>query len=112
MVLGPTRRGRKVVYAVDTIPREAVVSLARGADLLVHDATTAADPEEKANAHGHSSSRQAAEIARRASVKMLALVHLSPRYDDTTQLLNDARAHFPNTILPKDLDELEIRLSE
>lgn len=112
MVLGPPRRGRKVVYAGDTTPCNAVLELARDANLLVHDASTAADLEEKANAYGHSSSRQAAEIARRAGVKLLALVHLSPRYEDGSQVLKDAKEMFPNTILPSDLEEVEIRLSD
>ncbi|MEW5936900.1 MAG: ribonuclease Z [Candidatus Thermoplasmatota archaeon] len=112
MVLGPPRRGRKVVCSGDTNPCSAIVELARGADLLVHDATTASELEEKANAYGHSSSRQAAEIAQEAGVGLLALVHLSPRYEDASQVLKDAREVFPNTILPSDLEELEIRLPD
>ncbi|MBI5001158.1 MAG: ribonuclease Z [Euryarchaeota archaeon] len=112
MVMGPPRRGRKVVYTGDTKPCAEIEELAAGADLLVHDATSAADLEEKANAYGHSSSRQAAELAAKAKVRTLALVHISPRYEETGQLLKDAKDVFPNVILPKDLDELEIRLAD
>ena len=112
MVMGPPRRGRKVVYTGDTKPCAEIEELAASADLLVHDATSAADLEEKANTYGHSSSRQAAEMAKKAGVKTLVLVHISPRYEETEQLLKDAQDVFPNTILPKDLDELEIKFTD
>jgi ribonuclease Z len=111
-VLGPARRGRKLVYSGDTKPCEAVEKLARDCDLLIHDATAAEDNLEKANAYGHATARGAAELAAKAGARMLALVHVSPRYEDAAPLLAEARAVFQNTVLPDDLGELEVPLRD
>jgi ribonuclease Z len=114
MVLGPTRRGRKVVYTGDTAPCTAVEELAQGADALIHDSTGASDTEDRMNEWGHTSSRQAAEIAKRAGVKLLFLTHISPRYreEDSKSLLEEAKAIFPDTYLAKDFYEHEIPFPE
>jgi ribonuclease Z len=111
MVLGSPRKGRKLVFSGDTKPCDSVQTLATESDLLIHDATAAADNEDKANTYGHSSARQAAALAVKAGAKMLALVHISPRYEDAAPLLEEAKAVHPNSILPKDLDEVEVPLS-
>jgi len=79
-VVGEPRPGRRFVYTGDTQPTGATVEAAAGADLLVHDATFAADRRERAAATGHSTAAQAAEIANRANAKRLAFVHVSSRY--------------------------------
>ena len=112
MVLGAPRKGRKLVFSGDTKPCDSVSALASGCDLLIHDATAAADNEDKANTYGHASARQAAALAMNAGVRMLALVHISPRYEDAAPLLEEAKAIHPNCILPKDLDEVEVPLSQ
>ena len=109
-VLGPKRPGRKIVYSGDTRPSESIVELARGADVLIHECTLAEDLREKANENLHSTPVGAAETAKRAGVKQLVLVHISPRYEDPKVLLEQARAVFPNTIVAEDLMELEIPL--
>lgn len=111
-VLGPSRRGRKIVYSGDTRPCENVVELAREADLLIHDATLMSDEERQASDFGHSTALAAAEVAKRAKVEMLALVHYSPRYKDTEPLLHEAQRVFPDTIAPSDLEELIIRVRQ
>jgi ribonuclease Z len=112
MVLGPPRRGRKLVYSGDTKPCESVERLAAGSDILVHDATAAADNEDKANMYGHSSARQAAELAKRAGARMLALVHVSPRYEEAKPLLDEAMPIHPKTTAPGDLDEFDVPFPE
>jgi ribonuclease Z len=107
-VLGPPRRGRKVVYTGDTMPHEALVDIAHHADVLIHDATSDAALEEKANRYGHSSSRQAAEVAREAEVGLLVLTHLSPRYEDATTILEDAKKVFENVRVAEDFMEVEV----
>ncbi len=107
-VLGPPRRGRKIVYTGDSMPHEALVTMARGADVLIHDATSDAALEEKANRYGHSSSRQAAQVAKDAGVGLLVLTHTSPRYEDPTGLLNDAKAVFANVRLADDFLEIDV----
>ncbi len=107
-VLGPPRRGRKIVYTGDTLPSRRIAEVAKDADVLIHDATSDAALEEKANRYGHSSSRQAAEIAREANVRALILTHVSPRYEDTSTILADATAVFPNTHMAEDFFEFEV----
>jgi len=112
MVLGPPRRGRKIVYTGDTMPSEALVTFARGADLLIHDATAESSLEEKANRYGHSTARQAAVVAKDAAVRTLALTHVSPRYEDGASILADATPVFPNTVLAEDFLQLEVPYSD
>ncbi len=107
-VLGPPRRGRKIVYTGDSMPHETLVSAARGADVLIHDATSDAALEEKANRYGHSSSRQAGQVAKEAGVGLLVLTHTSPRYEDPATLYNDAKAVFDRVLLADDFSEVEV----
>lgn len=107
-VLGPPRRGRKIVYTGDSMPNEALIERARGADVLIHDATSDAALEEKANRYGHSSSRQAAEVASKAGVGLLVLTHLSPRYEDPATILSDAKAIFEDVRIAEDFTEINV----
>ena len=109
MVLGPPRPGRKIVYTGDTKPCNAIVELAKDCDVLIHDSTTAIDLEEKSNSYGHSSSAQAAQAAKDAGAVKLFLTHISPRYDETEQLLADAIAIFENTEVAVDFIEYEVK---
>ena len=109
MVLGPPRPGRKIVYTGDTKPTDAITDMAKDCDVLIHDSTTALDLEEKANFYGHSSSRQAAEAAKKANARMLFLTHISPRYDETAQLELDAKAVFENSLVATDFIEYDVK---
>jgi ribonuclease Z len=111
MVLGPPRPGRKVVLAGDTGPSATVVEAARGAEVLVHEATFLHEEEDRARETAHSTALDAAAIAREADVKLLALTHLSPRYVGG-QVVREARAVFPDTVVPKDFDIIEIPFPE
>jgi ribonuclease Z len=114
---GPERPGCSVVYCTDTVFSEAAVELAQGADLLIHESTFSHAEAEMAFARQHSTSTMAAQTALAAGVKQLMLTHLSPRYvpgnpvtpDD---LLNEARAIFPNTELAKDFLSVEVAADE
>jgi ribonuclease Z len=79
-VVGDPRPGRRLVYTGDTRPVDAVVEAARDADLLIHDATFADDERDRARHTGHSTAREAGQVAARAGVRRLALTHLSSRY--------------------------------
>ncbi len=109
-VAGGIRKGRKIVYSGDTAPFEEFVEFAREADILIHEATTDSSLEEKTNKYGHSSARQAAEMAKLANVQKLMLVHISPRYRNPKLILDDARKIFPNTEVPSDLSEYLIKV--
>ena len=111
MVLGAERPGRKVVLAGDTAPAQSVLEASRGADVLVHEATFLHEEEERARETAHSTALDAAALAREADVRLLALTHLSPRYLPG-QVAREARAVFPETVVPKDFDIIEIPFQE
>ena len=111
MVLGPARPGRKVVLAGDTGPCVTVLEAARSADVLVHEATFLHEEEERARETAHSTALDAAALAREADVRLLALTHLSPRYLGG-HVAREARAVFPDTVVPKDFDIIEIPFPE
>ncbi|MEA2243476.1 MAG: ribonuclease [Solirubrobacteraceae bacterium] len=110
-VLGPARRGRKVVLTGDTAPCEMTRAVAHGADLLVHEATFIEEDAERAAETSHSTARAAARLAADAGVKMLALTHVSPRYSGG-ELRDEARSAFATAIVPRDFDSVEIPLPE
>jgi ribonuclease Z len=98
-VVGPPRPGRRVVYSGDTRPSPRTIEAATGADLLIHEATFGEEEAERAVATGHSTAREAAQVARDAGARKLALTHFSPRYADDPRLLErEARAVFPDTL--------------
>ncbi len=103
------RKGRKIVYTGDTRPMESMKEFSRDADVLIHDTSTDSSLEPTVNVYGHTSSRQAAEIARDAGVKKLYLFHYSPRVVDTNTLLEEARGIFPGSELSTDLLEVEVK---
>lgn len=102
-VVGPARPGRRAVYTGDTGPNAHTVTAATGADLLIHEATFDTAERERARETGHSTAREAAEIAVSAGVRRLVLTHLSARYSDRPgQLLEEARAVFPASEVARD----------
>ena len=110
---GPPRPGLSVVYCTDTTFSEEAVALARGADLLIHEATFAHGEADMAIQRQHSTSTMAAQTALAAGVKQLALTHLSPRYFPgnavtAEDLLQEARAIFPDTLLASDFLSLTL----
>src|SRR5205814_4095679 len=102
-LVGPSRPGRRVVLTGDSRPSEGTIAAAIGADVLVHEATFATEEAPRALETGHSTSREAAEVAAKAGVKKLILTHVSARYSrDTTELEREAREIFPATIIARD----------
>jgi ribonuclease Z len=110
-VMGPSRRGRKLVFSGDTRPCDALRRAAQGADLLVHEGTFAIDEAERAFETGHSTASQAAGIARDAGVALLALNHISIRYPQRV-IRDEAREIFPASVVPRDFDTIDIPLPE
>jgi ribonuclease Z len=112
-LVGAPRRGRSLVYTGDTRPHLAVVEAAHGADLLVHEATFGGDEQERAKETGHSTAAEAARIAAEAGVRRLVLTHISSRYNrDTAELLAEAKAVFPETIIARDGMTLDVPYSD
>jgi ribonuclease Z len=110
-VMGEPRRGRKVVVTGDTLPCEMTRVAAHEAEILVHDGSFADDEAGRAAETGHSTARQAAQLARDAGVSLLALVHVSSRYD-VGAVLAEAREEFPAAVAPRDFDLVEIPFPE
>jgi ribonuclease Z len=110
-VLGPPRPGRKVVLSSDTAPTATVLEAARGAEVLVHEATFLDEERERAQETAHSTALEAAEVARDAEVGLLALTHLSNRYFGP-EVAREARTIFAETVVPKDFDVIDVPFPE
>jgi ribonuclease Z len=110
-VLGPPRPGRKIVITGDTAPSESVVEAAWGAEVLVTEATFSEEELERAQETMHQTAAQAAGIAQRANIGLLALTHLSNRYFGP-EIAREAREIFPDTVVPKDFDIVEVPFAE
>jgi len=110
-VMDVPRKGRKIVVTGDTRPAEAVTELAKGAEVLIHDATFGSSEAERAVETGHSTAREAAQVARDAGVSTLVLTHVSSRHG-WRELRDEAREVFGNSILPRDLDTLVVPYAE
>ena len=110
---GPALKGRSAVYCTDTTYCEASVELARGADLLIHEATFVDEDAHLARQSTHSTATDAARVAREAGVRELILTHISPRYArgnpvEPAELIRQARAVFPATTLAEDFMNVEV----
>jgi ribonuclease Z len=110
-VLGEARAGRTVALTGDTAPSPSVVQAVHGADLLVHEATFLADEKERARETLHSTAAEAAQVARLAEVRLLALTHVSSRYFGP-ELAREARETFAETVVPRDFDVIEVPFPE
>ena len=111
---GPPRPGVSMVYCTDTVYTESAIEISKDADLLIHESTYAHEETEMAYQRGHSTSSMAARIASKANVNQLILTHFSPRYTPGNQtcpndLLNEAKAIFPNTQLAKDFLQIDVK---
>lgn len=112
--LGPKQKGRIVTILGDTRKCENAEELAFEADLLVHEATFSKGEEDLARDYFHSTTHQAAEIAKRAGVKKLCLTHISSRYDRDAwkELVAEAKEIFHDTEIAEDFKEIDIPLQK
>jgi ribonuclease Z len=102
------KKGKKVVYTGDTVPSQEVVAASKEADLLIHDGTFSEEHAGEAKEKCHSTVSQAAEVAKKAKVKKLILVHISNRYKDASALEKEARKIFKNSHVGFDGMELYV----
>ncbi|MCL2858495.1 MAG: ribonuclease Z [Streptococcaceae bacterium] len=109
--IGADKKGKVVTILGDTRRTDTAVRLAVGADVLVHEATYEAGEEKMARKHGHSTSAQAAQVAKEAGANRLLLTHISSRYVGSmvNQLSQEAQKIHKNSFVVKDLYEEEIK---
>ena len=107
-VTGPPRPGRKVGYSGDTRPSPRLARFFSGCDLLIFDSTFKGTDREKAVERKHSTSIEAAEVARAAKARRLALTHFSARYSDVSPLVREAKKIFPNSFAASDGMTVEV----
>jgi len=112
MILGSPRKGRKIVISGDTKPYEKIIEFSKDADVLIHEATFDSELEDIAVDYGHTTAAQAATIAKKSQVERLFLNHISPRYLNHQVLEDDARKVFKNSFVPKDFQEIEVKLKK
>ena len=110
-VVGPDRPGRKIVVTGDTRPTDATVVAAHGADVLVHEATFAHEDADRASQTGHSTARQAAQVARGRRGRH-ARTHPHLHALPGGRLRDEARAVFPGAIVPRDFDTIDVPFAE
>ena len=104
-----TEDARKVTFIMDTRINENAIQLAEGSDLLISESTYSKEESEVAKEHSHMTSEDATTIANEAKVKALVLTHLSQRYEAIPKvILKEAKENFENTIIPEDLDSVEL----
>ena len=89
-------------FCTDTIYHEALIEKVKGVDLLYHEATFKKELSARAKETGHSTTFDAATIAKKAEVKNLLIGHFSQRYRNLDELLIEAKSVFPNTYLATD----------
>ncbi|HEU5153473.1 MAG TPA: ribonuclease Z [Gemmatimonadales bacterium] len=112
-LVGPPRPGRTIVISGDTRPTDGLRRAAKGADLLVHEATFSQEDLERAKESGHSTAEEAAAIARDAGVRRLVLTHISPRYSrEAPELLAEARMIFEETVVARDGMVVEVPFAD
>ena len=110
---GANISGRSIAYCTDTIYCQSAVELARGVDVLVHEATYAGRDEDLAHRSLHSTTLMAALVAQEAGARKLIITHISPRYTagnpaETDELVEEARSIFPNTEMAYDFLTVEV----
>jgi len=107
--VGPKRPGRLVVFTGDTRPCPSVVDAAQGADLLIHEATFGEEERDRAKETGHSTAREAAQVALAARAKRLVLCHVSARYSiSADELVKEAKEVFPAVTVARDGLAIEV----
>ncbi|OTP11966.1 ribonuclease Z [Enterococcus sp. 10A9_DIV0425] len=112
--VGPDKKGRIITILGDTRKTSNSVLLAKDSDVLVHESTFNKNEAKMAHNYFHSTTHQAAEVAKEAETKQLLLTHISARYlgKAALELENEAKEIFPNTRIMKDFDLVEIPFRE
>ena len=109
-IVGKPRKGIKISYSGDTRENEYFMEKAKNSNLLIHEATFSKNEKDLAYEWGHSTASGVAILAKKYNIKILALVHISQRFTDKIDIImNEAKKEFDHTIIPNDLEYLEIK---
>ena len=110
-VLGPPRKGIKITYSGDTRPCEEMIMFAKDSTLLIHESTFIQKEAQNAEDYGHSTSQDAAFVARESNSEKLIITHISTRYGEEYAqiMLKEAQEIFENTELARDYLEENLR---
>ena len=101
-------KGKKYAFCADTKYDESIIEHIYNSDMIYHETTYLDNLREKAEQRFHSTSRQAAMIAKKAMIGKLLIGHFSSKYSTLEQFLIEAREIFPNTELAIEGDSYEI----
>ena len=110
-VLGPLQKGVKLVVVGDTGRTDDIFNACQDADALVIESTYLDEEAQMAHDFSHLTARQAAELAVKANVKKLIITHISRRYREK-DVLKEAQAIFPNSVVARDFDSFQIKREE
>ena len=108
-VMGEKRKGKKIGISGDTRPTQKLEEFFQDCDYITFDSTYSDTLRNKAKENFHSTAKEAAELAKRARVSNLILTHFSARYEDTEELVNEAKTIHDSVIAAKDLLEINIK---
>lgn len=101
-------KGKKISIIADTVQCSNCYRLAKDADLLICEATYSSKLEEKGEAYGHMTAKQAALIANKANAKKLVLTHFSARYKEIEEIKEDAKNYFDNVVCAYDFMKVKV----
>ncbi len=104
----PPHPSRKYAFCSDTAYTEDFLEQIKGVDLLYHEATFLHDKAEIAREKMHTTTIEAATLAKKANVKQLLLGHYSARYKELDDFIREARTVFPNTIIAEEGEDIPI----
>ncbi|MFA5050222.1 MAG: ribonuclease Z [Candidatus Micrarchaeia archaeon] len=102
------KKGKTIIYSGDTRPSKELIKHSKNADLLIHEATYLSKNTAESEKSNHSTSLEAAKIAKSCKASQLILTHISPRYKNEKELLSEAKKIFPKTEIACDGMEIEI----
>lgn len=106
--VGVPRPGQAFAFVMDTRWCDEAVELARGADLVLSEATYLAERQREATDFGHLTAVEAGRLAREAGAGMLVMSHFSQRYQETGDLVSEAKSAFDHVIAARDGDHIDI----
>ncbi len=106
----PPYKVRSYAYCTDTAYSAKIIPIIKDVDLLFHEATFGKNMKKEAKSTQHSTTEDAAYIAKKADVKKLIIGHFSARYKNVKPLIEEARKIFPNTFSAEDGEKHTVEL--